>query len=126
VADNPEFGERLKRARAEFERRRGYERLSNRELGEQVAERMGREEPYSSQAVSRWFAGTEPDSLEVFVALGRVLGVAPGWLAFGDDYLAEGAAVLDANQPLKGAVPLREATPEGLEAERQRQRRRNG
>ena len=38
---------------------------------------------FTQASVSRWMKGTEPN-LETIQALGKVLGVNPGWLAFGE------------------------------------------
>lgn len=60
-------------------------------LGRQVGRILG-EDLVSQSAVSRWFKGATPD-LDTIAALGRALGVDPGWLAFGE--LSEAPAPVD-------------------------------
>lgn len=81
---NPGFGRRLRDAR------RGWERAHDRdlpldEIGVEVTRILDRPTVYKPQTVSKWFDGNEPEMFSVVAALGMVLGVSPGWLAFGDE-----------------------------------------
>lgn len=80
-----------------WSRERGQ--VSQREIGERVGARLGRE-AFSQAAVSRWFQGRMPD-WEVLLALAEVCGVDPGWLAFG----ARSAAPAPPNAAARLAEP---------------------
>lgn len=70
---------------------RGEEKLDQAAVAARVGEmEVGRGEPYSQSTFSKWLGGGTPDTLDAFVALGKVLGVDPGWLAFGEDSQAQG------------------------------------
>lgn len=82
--DNPEFGRRLSQAKSEWEHAHYPQKISNEEIGIRVGRVLKRPEgAYSPQAVGKWMAGREPDSMEVVKALATVLGKDPAWLAFG-------------------------------------------
>lgn len=51
-------------------------------LAEAVSRKLGLREPLTQGTVSRWLKGSEPD-LVTIAAIASVLGVDPGWLAFG-------------------------------------------
>lgn len=75
------FGIRLQRAMETWHIRHGRRRrISQRELGEWVGETLGRE-PFDASTVYRWLEGAEPP-LATIAALGAVLDVSAGWLAF--------------------------------------------
>ncbi len=59
-------------------------RVTLSELGELVAEQMGRSTPFSGSAVSRWEAGTLTPSAETIEAIAAVTGTDPGWISHGD------------------------------------------
>ncbi len=60
------------------------------ELGEAIAQAMQREQPLTGAAVGRWFRGVAMPDIPTVRAVAAVLGVDPGWLAFGDDSAAPG------------------------------------
>lgn len=78
-----DFGARLRHAKRKFEAERDPERVTNERIGQLVGDVLGRP-PITSQAVSRWLLGHVPDQLATIRALALVLGVEPGWLAFGE------------------------------------------
>lgn len=83
VAENAEFGRRLREAKRSWEQRHDRD-LTWREIGEAVGERLGRE-PYAPTVVHRWFnKGTEPAEFAVTHAIAEILEVDPGKLAFGE------------------------------------------
>lgn len=53
------------------------------ELGIAVGKLLNKK-PVHVSTVSRWFTEATPD-LQTIVAIAKVLGVTPGWLAFGSD-----------------------------------------
>jgi hypothetical protein len=58
-------------------------RVTLDEIGAWTGEREGRE-PYAGSVVRRWLRGlSEPRGTAAWSALADVLGVEPGWLAFG-------------------------------------------
>lgn len=80
---NAEFGQRAREARRLWSLRHDAE-LTYGEIGQRTADAMGRADPFSHQAVRRWFVeGQEPDSFATTEALARVLEAEPEWLAFG-------------------------------------------
>lgn len=80
---NAEFGQRAREARRLWSLAHDAE-LTYGEIGQLVADAMGRDGPFSHQAVRRWFVeGQEPDSFATTAALAQVLAVPPEWLAFG-------------------------------------------
>ena len=54
------------------------------EFGQLIAERMGRKEPFSYAAVSRWEAGLQAPALEVIEAIAELARVDPGWISHGE------------------------------------------
>jgi transcriptional regulator with XRE-family HTH domain len=80
------FRDRLFRAWYLFQAREGGER-SQEWLAEAVSAHLGLEDTLTQSAVSRWLNGAVPP-LGTIVALAKVLGVDPGWLAFGKDSAA--------------------------------------
>lgn len=78
-----EMRKRLFRAWWSYQAAVGGER-SQEWLAEAVSNELGLKEPLTQSAVSRWMRG-EGISLKKLVALAKVLGVDPGWLAFGED-----------------------------------------
>jgi hypothetical protein len=76
------FDRRLRRAHRAFEDRLGRD-VNQTELGAMVGKRLGEPKPITQASVHRWFAGTLPDHVRM-VALAEILGVDPGWLAYGD------------------------------------------
>lgn len=84
MAENEGFGRRLRDARRDVAKATDEE-PSYQEIGELVARRVGRKEPYRYQTVAQWFSGREPESLAVVAALAVVLGINPCFLAFGDE-----------------------------------------
>ena len=83
MPSNPDFGRRLRDARRDWEKAHDAD-LSYREIGERVAAIVGREPPFSHQAVRKWFeGGQEPQELGVVLALAKVLGADPAALAWG-------------------------------------------
>ena len=81
--DNPAFGRRLSKAKADWNDAHYPEKISDEEIGIRVARKLKRPEPYSYQAVGAWMKGREPDSFEVVRALAEVLGCDAADLAFG-------------------------------------------
>jgi transcriptional regulator with XRE-family HTH domain len=80
--DDADFSYRLRQAVKALELARGKD-LTQDELGELVARKQGRGEPYTGVAVHRWLKGRRP-GYETMRALAAVLAVRPGWLAFGE------------------------------------------
>lgn len=74
---NEGFAERLTAAR---EARKD---LTLQEIAAGVSQLLGRDPPYTYQAVQNWLKGHEPESFAVVEALGVVLRIDPGFLAFG-------------------------------------------
>ena len=106
MAANPGFGQRAREARRLWTVRHDEE-LTYARIGEMVAERTGRGDPYSHQAVRKWFVlGQEPE-YQAAAALAEVLGVDPGWLAFGTGEAGatsgdeKGAPVVEAPIPMR-------------------------
>lgn len=83
MTDNQGWGRRLRDARRDWEKLADGE-LGFKEIGIEVAALIGRETDYTYQAVSKWFAGSEPESFAVVEALAKILNVSPGYLAFGE------------------------------------------
>lgn len=81
VANNG-MRDRLFRAWYLFQAREGEPR-SQGWLAQEVSSLLRLEEPLTQGSVSRWFKGAEPN-LKTIVAIAQVLGVDPGWLAFGE------------------------------------------
>jgi transcriptional regulator with XRE-family HTH domain len=54
------------------------------EFGDLVARRMGRPNPFSAAAVSRWEAGAQIPSADVIEAIAAVTHTDPGWISHGD------------------------------------------
>lgn len=75
------FGKRLRKAHRDYEDRLGRD-VSQTEIGVVVGKRLGEKKPVSQQSVGRWFGGTLPEYPRM-EALAEILGVDPGWLAFG-------------------------------------------
>jgi transcriptional regulator with XRE-family HTH domain len=59
-------------------------KVTQTELGELVAKHMGREEPFTAAAVSRWEAGTKVPGPAVIEAIAAVTHTDPGWISHGD------------------------------------------
>lgn len=78
------FGQRMFRAFTLLRLRRGGD-LSQTWLAEELARVMGKPEPFSQGAISRYMHGQIPGELDTILGLAKVLGVDPGWLAFGDE-----------------------------------------
>lgn len=74
------FGERIAEALALLRYRE--RKVSLAEIGRRVAERLELPKPIPAATVQRWGA-SEPD-FDTVAAFAAVLGVDPGWLAFGD------------------------------------------
>jgi transcriptional regulator with XRE-family HTH domain len=83
--EDADFSYRLRQAVKALELARGKD-LTQDELGELVAKKQGRGEPYTGVAVHRWLKGRRP-GYETMRALAAVLAVRPGWLAFGEGEL---------------------------------------
>jgi len=81
--DNEAFGRRLRQAKRDWEQSHDPQTISNEEIGRRVAALLKRGEPYSPQAVGKWMAGREPDTLDVVAAIAKVLGCDRAWLAWG-------------------------------------------
>lgn len=71
----PTFGDRLRDARERVRFRTG-KRMRQEDLGALVGQ--------SKSTVSAWENGATPPSVDVVARLAEILGVLPGWLAFGD------------------------------------------
>lgn len=73
-----------------FAAKNHLERLRHRdvtlaELGELVAQQLGRQKAFDPSVVARWIKGRQdPDTRDAWLALAETLQVDPGWLAFGD------------------------------------------
>lgn len=94
---NAGFGARMREAKRRYEQDRDPEPVYNKDIGERVGALL-RRPPITSQAVGRWLQGQVPDDLDVIRAIAVVLGVRPGWLAFGehaDDVLGEEDVTLE-------------------------------
>ena len=74
--------DRLFIARNLLERQLGR-KVTHRRLGEVVAQRLQRA-PFSAATVSQWMSGKQALSLSAALALAKLCGVDPGWLAFGE------------------------------------------
>lgn len=72
MAENPVLGRLLTRALSQWEDRHYPEKLSHKEIGVRVGKALQRK-PFSWQAVGRWFAGREPESMTLLAALLGVL-----------------------------------------------------
>jgi len=83
------------------------------EFGRLIAERMGRREPFSYAAVSRWEAGLQAPALEVIEAIAELAGVDPGWISHGEKSAAPAPA--RSATPIRGAeqIPPAMFTPVG-------------
>ena len=75
------FRERMQEAMLVY-RLRTKRPLDQRELGQLVSRELRGRRPITQPTVSRWFRGSEPP-LATIRAIAKVLGVDPGWLAFG-------------------------------------------
>ena len=75
--------ERLFIARNLLERRLGR-KVTHSDLGEAIARQL-RRAPFSAATVSQWLSGKQALSLQVTLALAKLCGVDPGWLAFGEE-----------------------------------------
>jgi hypothetical protein len=61
------------------------DKLSQEQLGELVAERMGKKEPITQSAVGKWMNREKPNTpdYQTLDAIADVLGVDRAWLAWG-------------------------------------------
>lgn len=81
MAVNPEFGRRLRVAKAKLDKAPTYAQIA-----ESIRTQMGWKS-LSGQAVGAWFAtGQEPDSFAVIPALAAALNADPAALAWGDEW----------------------------------------
>lgn len=83
MADDEDFGRRLRDARRDYERR--HDRYpTDAEVGRAVGKHLGRG-PFTPQVVGRWFKGREPGEFIATVrALAAFFEVSAGWLATGE------------------------------------------
>lgn len=79
-----DFASRLYTAQKRYELKTGRD-LDRGEFGKAVAKLAGRGTPLSDSTVSNWFTGKQMPVVKQLEAIGKVLGVHPGWLAFGSD-----------------------------------------
>lgn len=77
-----EWRDRLFRAFLLRQLRAGGE-LTQEWLAASVSRELRLKEPLTQSAVSRWFKGAVPRDLATIIAIAKLLGVDPGWLAFG-------------------------------------------
>lgn len=54
------------------------------EFGELIAKEMGRANPFTAAAVSRWESGAQVPSADVIEAIARVTETDPGWISHGE------------------------------------------
>ena len=79
------FRDRLLRAWTLLQARRGRG-LSQVWLAQEVGQELGQDGPVGQSTISGYFTGRfQPEDVDRWLALARVLEVDPGWLAFGDD-----------------------------------------
>ena len=84
------FRERMFRAWTLLQLRKGQQ-LSQQWLGRELGLELGRESAVDQGLISYWLSGKKtPGDYETMVGLARVLGVDPGWLAFGEASEAPG------------------------------------
>lgn len=89
------------------------------EFGEMIAERLGRDAPFSGAAVSRWESGAQMPTPQIIEAIGTLTHTDPGWISHGDRSAAPRPPRLDlemspdvqppALSPI--SVPVRKRTP---------------
>ena len=109
---------RLLEALHGLELREGH-RVTYTSLAERLGAALGR--PITVAAVQRWFDGTrEPKDRESLAALASVLGVDPGWLAYGDPERPEARTE---DPPFLGPLPK---APFGEPPDAARRRKRDG
>jgi transcriptional regulator with XRE-family HTH domain len=77
-----ELGERILASRLEASAETGA-RVSQEQLGAWVGAALNKDQPITPATVSRWEAGLAMPSLETVLAIARMCGVDPGWLAYG-------------------------------------------
>ena len=81
------LAQRIFHAHLELSYRLGR-RVTLAEFGALIGEEMGRGEPFTAAAVSRWEKGVQIPSPRVIEAIAAVTQVDPGWISHGDKTLA--------------------------------------
>ena len=99
------LGRRIFLAHLELSYRLGR-KVSQAELGEMIAQLMGRETPFTGAAVSRWETGTQVPSTDVVEAIAALSHTDPGWISHGERSAA----------PRPRAHDVEVGRPEGREA----------
>lgn len=90
MAENPEFGRRLRDAKRDWERANDRD-LTWAEIGRRVGVLLARD-PFPHQVVLRWFKQGREPSFDITEALAVTLGTSPGRLAFGEEGASGSAA----------------------------------
>ena len=89
------------------------------EFGELIAERLGRDAPFTGAAVSRWESGIQVPTPQIIEAIGALTHTDPGWISHGDRSAAprprrleiEAGGDVPAAAPLPVRVPARKRQP---------------
>ncbi len=120
------LADRLFLARNLLERRLGR-KVTHRKLGEVIGQRLHRA-PFSAATVSQWMSGKQPLSLSAALALAKLCGVDPGWLAFGAASRAPGPPgrtrkAVPLIDEYAGARPVASGGPKGRRPARHHPRR---
>ena len=91
------FGTRFRDALHLLQESEGGRDVCGREIGERIGEILG--EPKSGNAVLEWKKGRALPDVPTIEALAVVLGVTPGWLAFGELTAPASGATPDGKGP---------------------------
>ena len=83
------LAQRIFQAHLELSYRLGR-RVTLAEFGELIASEMGRDEPFTAAAVSRWEKGVQMPSPRVIEAIATVTHLDPGWISHGEKTSAPG------------------------------------
>ena len=102
------LGQRIFLSHLELSYRLGR-KVTLAEFGQMVAERLGRETPFSGAAVSRWESGAQMPTPQIIEAIGVLAHTDPGWISHGDRSAAPRPPRLDVESSPE--VPTSPPTP---------------
>ncbi len=79
-----DFGARAFQAFSLYQGSAGLGKVTWKQVGEWVADLIVDTDPFDQSTVGKWMKGGSLPDAHVILALGRLFGVSPGWLAFGE------------------------------------------
>jgi hypothetical protein len=66
------------------------ERITLSDVGEAVAQMVGRDSPFTAGTVSGWLESRSEPQLDVFLAFAHLTGTSASWLAFNEGVMLAG------------------------------------